>query len=117
MPALNRISQTTPDALTLLRILSFCGPENISVNILKQRCDALYQRDRRDRFIASAVNELETIIELFQSSTRLSKAIQEIRRLSLTIFTLEKSESMIRIHDLIQLLLRSKLIVAAKRKQ
>jgi len=95
MPTLNRISQTASDALTLLRILFFCDLENISVSILKQECGALYQRDRRDRLIASAVNELEAIIELFQSSTRLSKAIQEIRRLSLMIFTLKKFESMI----------------------
>ena len=117
MPALNRISQTTPDALTLLRILSFCDPENIPVSILKQGCGALYQGDRRDRPIASAVNELGAVIGLFQSSTRLSKAIQEIRRLSLAVFTLEGSEGMVRIHDLVQLLLRSKLIAAAEREQ
>jgi len=117
MPALNRISQTAPDALTLLRILSFCDPENIPVSILKQGCGALYQGDRRDRPIASAVNELGAVIGLFQSSTRLSKAIQEIRRLSLAVFTLEGSEGMVRIHDLVQLLLRSKLIAAAEREQ
>jgi len=117
MPALNRISQTAPDALTLLRILSFCDPENIPISILKQGCGALYRGDRRDRPIASAVNELEAVIGLFQSSTRLSKAIQEIRRLSLAVFTLEGSEGIVRIHDLVQLLLRSKLIAAAEREQ
>jgi len=117
MPALNKISQTMPDAVTLLRILCFCDPERIPVSILKQGCDALFQEDRRDIPIASAVNELEAVIGLFRSSIRLSKAIQEIQRVSLAVYTLEGSERMVRIHDLVQLLLRSKLVTAAEREQ
>lgn len=89
------------DAVTLLRILCFCDLERISISILKQRCGALFEEDRRDIPIASAINELEAIIDLFRSSIRLSKAIQEIQRVFLAIYTLERSERMIRIHDLV----------------
>ena len=117
MPALNKILQTAPDALTLLQIFSFCDPENIPISILKQGCCDLYQESMRDVPVASAGNELEAIIELFRSSTRLAKAIREIQRQSLAVYTLEGSERIIRIHDLVQLLLRSKLIDAAEREQ
>jgi len=70
----------------------------------------------RDVPVASAVNELKAIIDLFRSSIRLAKAIQEIQRLSLAVYTLEGSERIIRIHDLVQLLLQSKLIATAERK-
>jgi len=116
MPALNKISQTAPDALTLLRVLCFCDPENIPISILKQGCCDLYQDNMRDVPVASAVNELKAIIDLFRSSIRLAKAIQEIQRLSLAVYTLEGSERIIRIHDLVQLLLQSKLIATAERK-
>jgi len=117
MPALNKILQTAPDALTLLRVFSFCDPENIPISVLKQGCSDLYQESMRDVPVASAVNELEAIIGLFRSSRRLAKAIQEIQRQSLAVYTLEGSERIIRIHDLVQLLLRSKLIDAAEREQ
>ena len=117
MPALNRISQTAPDAVTLLRILCFCDPESIPISVLKRGCGALSQEDRRDIPTAPAVNEIDAVIGLFRSSIRLSKAIQEIQRLSLAVYTMEGSERIVRIHDLVQLLLRSKLIAAAERKQ
>jgi len=117
MPAINKISQTAPDALTLLRVFSFCDPENIPISILKQGCCALFQENKRDIPVASAVNELEATIGLFRSPIRLAKAIQEIQRLSLAVYTLEGSERIIRIHDLVQLLLRSKLISASEREQ
>ncbi|KAL8735363.1 MAG: hypothetical protein Q9166_000908 [cf. Caloplaca sp. 2 TL-2023] len=116
-PALNRVSQTAPDAVTLLRVLCFCDPENIPFNILKQGCDALYQEGERVIPTASAVNALRAVIDLFRSRIRLSKAIQEIQRLSLAVYPLEGSERVIRIHDLVQLLLRSKLMTAAEREQ
>ncbi|KAL8697122.1 MAG: hypothetical protein Q9201_007299 [Fulgogasparrea decipioides] len=117
VPALNRILQTAPDALILLRILSFCDPENIPISILRQGCEALYQEDRRNISISSVVNELEAVISLFRSSIRLSKAVQEIKRLSLAVSTLEGSELTVRIHDLVQLLIRLKLIAAAERER
>ena len=116
VPALDRILQTAPDAVTLLRIVCFCDPENIPISILKQGCDVLSQEVKRDILTATAVNELEAVIGLFRSSVRLSKAIQEIQRLSLAVYTPEGSERIIRIHDLVQLLLRSKLIAAGERK-
>lgn len=114
IPALERIA---PDAVTLLRILSFCDPERIPISILKQGCGALYREERSDIHIASAVNELGAVIDLFRSSVRLSKAIQDIQRASFAVYTLEGSERVIRIHDLVQLLLRSKLIAAAARER
>ncbi|SLM33812.1 hypothetical protein LPUS_01024 [Lasallia pustulata] len=109
MPALNQISQTAPDAVTILRILCFCDPENIPISILKQGCGALNQEERSDIPVASAVSELRTVINLFQSSVRLSKAIQEIQRLSLAVYTSEGSDRTVRIHDLVQLLLDRRL--------
>ncbi|KAL9035768.1 MAG: hypothetical protein Q9180_004677 [Flavoplaca navasiana] len=117
MPALNRVSQTAPDAVTLLRILCFCDPENIPISILKQGCAALSQEDERVIPKASAADARGAVIDLFRSPIRLSKAIQEIQRLSLAIYTLEGSERTVRVHDLVHLLLRSKLIAAAEREQ
>ncbi|KAI4247881.1 MAG: hypothetical protein L6R42_009493 [Xanthoria sp. 1 TBL-2021] len=117
MPALNRVSQTAPDAVTLLRILCFCDPENIPISILKQGCGALSQEGERVIHTASAANARGAVIDLFRSPIRLSKAIQEIQRLSLAVYTLEGSEQTVRVHDLVQLLLRSKLIAAAEREQ
>ena len=101
MPALKRISQTAPDAVTILRILCFCDPENIPISILKEGCGALDQEERSDILAASAINELGTVIDLFRSSVRLSKAIQEIQRLSLAVYTSEESGRTVRIHDLV----------------
>ncbi|KAL8914575.1 MAG: hypothetical protein Q9172_007051 [Xanthocarpia lactea] len=117
MPALNRILQTAPDAVTLLRILCFCDPESIPISVLKQGFSALSQRDWRDIPTGPAVNGIEAVVGLFRSSIRLSKAIQEIQRLSLAVYTMEGSGRILRIHDLVQLLLRSKLIAAAEREQ
>ncbi|KAL8907713.1 MAG: hypothetical protein Q9171_005754 [Xanthocarpia ochracea] len=117
MPPLNRISQTAPDAVTLLRILCFCDPESIPISVLKQGCSVLSQEDWRDTPTGPAVNEIEAVVGLFRSSIRLSKAIQEIQRLSLAVYTTEGSERIVRIHDLVQLLLRSKLIAAVERDQ
>lgn len=75
IPALDRILHIAPDAVTTLRIFSFCDPESIPIGILKQVCDALYQEDMRNVSTALAVNEPEAIIGLLQSSIRLSKAI------------------------------------------
>lgn len=113
MPVFNRISQTAPDALTLLRIFCFCDPERIPISILEQGCRALSQEDRRN--IPTAI--AEAVDGLFRSSIRLRKAIQEIQRLSLAVYTMKGSEGIVRIHDLVQLLLRSKLVATAERRQ
>ncbi|KAL8874887.1 MAG: hypothetical protein Q9198_006681 [Flavoplaca austrocitrina] len=117
MPALNRISQTAPDAATLLRIFCFCDPENIPISILKQGYGALSEGGERVMPTESAANARRAVIDLFRSPIRLSKAIQEIQRLSLAVYTVEGSERTLRVHDLVQLLLRSKLIAAAEREQ
>ena len=117
MPALNRISQTAPDAVTLLRVLCFCDPESIAISVLKRGCGALSPEDWRDLPTAPAVNDIEAVVGLFRSSIRLSKAIQEIQRLSLAVYTREGSERILLIHDLVQLLLRSKLIAAGEQEQ
>lgn len=116
-PALKKIQGTAPDALTLLRVLCFCDPENIPISIFTQGCGALYQEDRRDIPPVRALDELEAVIALFRSQMRLSKVIQEIQRLSLAACTLEGSERKMRIHDLVQLPLRSKLMADTERGQ
>ena len=115
MPALTTISQTAPDAVTLLRILCFCDPEGIPINILEDGCDALMQRGELETAVATT--GLETVVSLFRSSIRISKAIQEIQRISLAVCKPEGSERILRIHDLVQLLLQSKLIPIVDREQ
>jgi len=105
-PALNRIQQTVPDAMTLLRTLCFCDPEGIPISIFKHGCDALHQEDHK----AQGSDKLKTVRDLFRSPLRLSKAIQEVQRLSLMAHALEGDDRIIRIHDLVHLLLRSKLM-------
>ena len=117
MSIVENISQTASNALILLRILCFCNSENISINILKQKCDALYQKEKNDILITSAINKLETIINLFRFLIHFFKVIQEIQRASFVIYTLKRFERVIRIYDLMQLLLQSKLIITAERKQ
>lgn len=75
MPALERISQTALDAVTLPRILFFCDPERNPISILKQGCGALYRDEGSDIPVAWAVYELGAVINLLRSFVRLSKAI------------------------------------------
>ena len=151
IPALNRIRQTAPDAVTLLRVLCFCDPEGIPISIFTQGCDVLNQESRYRSSRERAVNslgsvkglrhslkqvydglrrksrhdtikmqrndKLEAAQDLFRSPMRLSKAVQEVRRLSLAAQTLEGTDRIIRIHDLVHLLLRSKLMTYAERGQ
>ena len=150
-PALNRIQQTAPDAVTLLRLLCFCDPEAIPISILEHGCDALYQGDwykssqaqavhqlrgarefrrswerissalrrksRHSRVQARGDEKLEAVRELFRSRLRLSRAIQEVERLSLVASVLEGGDRILRIHDLVHLLLRSKLMTNTERGQ
>ena len=150
-PALNKIQQTAPDAVTLLRVLCFCDPEGIPISIFTQGCNALYQesrhrlskeravdslkstkglrhslrrvysvlpqRNRNDTVKAQNGGKLEAVRGLFQSPLRLSKAIQEVQRLSLAAQVLEGTDRIIRIHDLVHLLLRSKLMTNTERGQ
>ncbi len=150
-PALNRIQQTAPDAVTLLRLLCFCDPEAIPISIFEHGCDILYQRDRyrpsqaqaidklkgvrgfrqsrervssalrrksgHDTVQAQGGQKLEAVRDLFRSRLRLSRAIQEIQRLSLAAHALENGDRIIRIHDLVHLLLRSKLMTNTERGQ
>ena len=150
-PALNKIQQTAPDAVTLLRVLCFCDPEGIPVSIFTQGCNALYQaiqdrsskerafdglksikgsryslrrvysvlpqRNRNDTVRAPDSGKLEAVRDLFQSPLRLSKAIQEVQRLSLAAQAFEGSDRIIRIHDLVHVLLRSKLLTDTERGQ
>ena len=48
---------------------------------------------------------------------RLSKAIQQIQRLSLVVDTLEGSNHILRIHDLVHFILRSRLVPEVERAQ
>ncbi|KAL6713032.1 hypothetical protein ACLMJK_009428 [Lecanora helva] len=150
-PALNKIQQSVPDALILLRIFCFCDPENIPISIFEQGCDVLHQEDRHRSLQEQAINqskavnglrrswkrahralrwksrqdpveieknyELESVIDLFRSHVHLSKAIQAVQRLSLAAQALEETDRIIRIHDLVHLLLRSKLMTDAERRQ
>ena len=116
-PALNKIQATAPDALTFLRVLYFCEPGNIPMSIFTQGCSALHQEDRHDIPPARPFDGLKAIIDLFRSQTRLFKAIQEVQRLLIAAYMLEGSERIIRIYNLVQLLLRSKLMADTERRQ
>ena len=116
-PALNRIQQVVPDAVTLLRVLCFCDPEGISISIFTQGCEALHEEDRDRSLEAQTVDKLKAVEDLFQSCIRLFKAIQEVQRLSLAAYTIADTERIIRIHDLVHHLLRSKLMTITERRQ
>ena len=133
-PALNWIQQTAPDAVTLLRLLCFCDPEGIPISIFTQGCKALHQEDgyklskdqthdalhpkKRYNIVRIQGNDkLESTKDLFQSAMRLSKTIQEVQRLSLAAQALKGADRVVRIHDLVHLLLRSKLMTNGERKQ
>ncbi|KAL8715491.1 MAG: hypothetical protein Q9220_000826 [cf. Caloplaca sp. 1 TL-2023] len=146
-PALNKIRQTAPDALTLLRVFSLCDPERVPLSILEQGCTALKQESMGDKSRISAgkkpqtlskklrtklrlskaraeaehapstINNLAVVLDLFQDKIRVSKAIQDIERSSLAILTKQGSEREIRIHDLVHLLLRSILMTIPEQKE
>lgn len=130
-PALIKIKDI-PDAMTLLRILCFCDPEGISISIFKQGGDALEQEDPYGSSNLIAIDgsaafggrhhtqggdQIEAVKALFRSHLRLSKAIQEVQRLSLATQALEDSHRIIRIHDLVQHILRSVLMEDTERRQ
>ncbi|KAL9104796.1 MAG: hypothetical protein Q9163_000294 [Psora crenata] len=131
-PAVNKIQKNAPDAVTLLRVLCFCDPEGIPITIFQQGCDALYTEIYTENQYGSpearAVglqnagktqgnDKLEAVIDLFRSRIRLSKAIQAVQRLSLAAQTLEDSDRIVRIHDLVHFLLRTMLMTDAERRQ
>ena len=104
--------------MTLLRILCFCDPEGIPIKIFEQGCNALHREDRGEAAHKEKVDsKLDTTISLFQARVRLSHAIQMVQRLSLATETLEGADRLIRIHDLVHLFLRSKLMIDQDRKQ
>ena len=114
-PALTKISTTAPDALTLLRVFCFCNPESISIRIFTQRCGALIRDPERYELPAQTLDKLEAVKDLFRSEMRLSKAIQEVQRLSLATRAPAGTERTLRIHDLVHLILRSRLMTAVER--
>ena len=75
------------------------------------------QKIRHNIFRIQRNDKLESTKELFQSAVRLSKAIQEVQRLSLAAQALEGADRVVRIHDLVHLLLRSKLMTDEERRQ
>lgn len=121
-PALTRIQQTAPDAGILLRFLCFCDPECIPISIFTQGGNEDVQGSRhfwkglsftlrgKRKDLRQNKEELKLVQDLFQSRSRLLNAIQEIQRLSLAACASEGGDHVIRIHDLIHLLLRSKLM-------
>ena len=82
---------------------------------LKRVRSALRQKRRHDTAKAQGDDKLQAVRDLFQSPLRLSKAIQEVQRLSLAAHALEGTDRIIRIHDLVHLLLRSKLMTDVER--
>ena len=80
-----------------------------------QGCDALHQESRRDGPPARVPDKLEAVTGLFRSPVRLSKAIEEVQRLSLATCAVNASERTIRIHDLVHSILRSRLMTKAER--
>ncbi|KAL9024719.1 MAG: hypothetical protein Q9196_006309, partial [Gyalolechia fulgens] len=77
----------------------------------------LRRRGRSDMVNTRCGEKLQTVQDLFRSPLRLSKAIQEVQQLSLAACTLEGTDRIIRIHDLVHLLLRSKLMTDTERGQ
>ena len=75
MPALDRIQQTAPDAVTLLRLLCFCDPEAIPISIFKYEPDALHQGDRYELPRAQPINKPQGIQGLRKSGKRVSSAL------------------------------------------
>ena len=116
-PALNKIQQTAPDAVTLLQILCFCDPEGIPMSIFTQGCKALELENEDGSSEAQVADKLKTVEDLFKPRIRLSKAVQEVQRLSLAAQVFEGTDRIIRIHDLVHLLLRSKLMTNTERGQ
>ncbi|KAI4123451.1 MAG: hypothetical protein LQ338_005248 [Usnochroma carphineum] len=116
-PALRKIQQTAPDALILLQVLCFCDPDNIPISILQQGCGALHQKDGHGKSTVRGADKLEAVMDLFRSQIGLSKAIQHIQRLSLVACPDGGSDRTLRIHDLVHLLLREKLIADTERAE
>lgn len=114
-PAMNKIRGTAPVCLNLLRVLCFCDPEKIPISIFIQGCSALQRENSYNGPPTRPFDELEAVLDLFQSRVRLSKAIQEVQRLSLVAYRLEGTDRIIWIHDLVHLLLRLKLMTNMER--
>lgn len=84
---------------------------------LKGTFSALRQKSRHATVKVQGDDKLEAVRDLFRSSFHLSKAIQEVQRLSLAAHALEGTERIIRMRDLVHLLLRSKLMTDTERGQ
>ncbi|KAL9124933.1 MAG: hypothetical protein Q9217_005794 [Psora testacea] len=86
-------------------------------HLIKRVSSGSQQKSRHGTFQIYGNNKLEAVKDLLQSRIRLSKAIQEIQRLSLAAQTVEDTDRIIRIHDLVHFLLRSKLMTDEERGQ
>lgn len=78
---------------------------------------ALHRKSRPIPVRVQTRHELGLVTELFRSGVRLSKAIQAVQRLSLAAQVVEGSERVIRIHDLVQLPLRWKLVTDVEQRE
>jgi Tetratricopeptide repeat len=95
---LEQLERSPPGTSDLLRILAFMDPESIPIEILKYGCSDCTNED------------LETVRLLLQNTVTLQKAMQSIQRLSLATQQNDWKMATIRMHDLVQLVLRTKLM-------
>ena len=84
---------------------------------LRRMYGALRQKRRHHRVRIQRNDKLDSTKDLFQSPIRLSKALQELQRLSLAAQAFEGADQIVRIHDLVQLLLRSKFTTDGEGRQ
>ncbi|KAL8946940.1 MAG: hypothetical protein Q9222_006733 [Ikaeria aurantiellina] len=123
-PALNKIKQTAPDAITLLRVFSFCHPERIPISILQQGCTVIMQEDMYGEPTSSAVEEPLTLSWKFQAILRLFKTKNIAKPEAKPVFPtvdnlaalLNLFQSPIRVPKAIQEIERSSLAVHTKKR-
>jgi tetratricopeptide (TPR) repeat protein len=105
-----QLGRSPPGTSNLLRVLTFLDPESISIDMLKDGC-------RMTPTAEAADENRKSVQELMSSTINLSRALQYLQRLSLLVLQRDGEIRTLRLHDLVQLVLHTKLMSDAKERK
>lgn len=114
---LEELERQSPHSSNLLKVLSFFDPESIPLEIIAEEvgdlvleCASDFSGTADDIAIRQgATSEAESLIALMRSPVQLQLAIQQLIDLSLTDYQDTKVASTLRIHDLIQVVVHTRI--------
>ena len=133
--AFRELERTYPERSDLLRILAFLDPESVSIDMLKKGCskreepstdmvvpdsgdlNSKHVEHGQESAKKELKDDLEHVRKLLGSSVGLQMALQYLQRLSLVVQRKDGGVATLWLHDLVQLLIRKKLMNESERNK